>query len=166
MIFISSKSVHPNRWNSCFLWSKVRCQNTQTQLKTLAEWRQLRRSWVEWQWTVTSPTFNPCQFQDPRRLCNTFRTTWMGILPPVGSLLLKKKIKFLESTGLSFTKTAVSLVWMDRFWWNEHYFSFKKISYRIHYESVADVGWKCGCAFFWTPCMFWLLLLRLRMYTW
>jgi hypothetical protein len=25
---------------------------------------------------------------------------------------------------------------------------FKKKIYQIHYELVADVGWKCGCAFF------------------
>jgi hypothetical protein len=43
---------------------------------------------------------------------------------------------------LCFTKTAVPSVWIDRFWWNKDHFSFKKISYHIHYETVTDEGQK------------------------
>jgi hypothetical protein len=52
---------------------------------------------------------------------------------------------------LCFTKTDVPSVWMERFWWNKDHFSFKKISYHIHYGTVTDEGQKYGCAFFVTP---------------
>jgi hypothetical protein len=76
------------------------------------------------------PHHNPCQFPEPRSSCNKFLTTWMGILPPESSWLSPDGgwcsfyLRCLKlSSRLSFTKTAaLSLVWMDRFWWNKHYF--------------------------------------------
>jgi hypothetical protein len=118
IVFISSKSVHPNRRHICFYEAKS--GNTTSQV---LNWKAMHRD---------LPT-KSMSISRSAKICDKFLDNLDGIFSSESTwyLLLKKKvtavvsilsqmsyIKFLELTWLSFTKAAVSLFWMDRFWWN------------------------------------------------